>query len=292
MKIDTVIVGDCLDVMAEMPDRCIDLIVTSPHYNCRKPYSDFQDEMAWGQWYGFMELFLVESLRVMRDGAVMAFNLPGVIRWQRNHAFKHTWQDFDPEYLTHVGGQQRVKGKGRIEPIGFWAFNAMNHAGFKMRELVVWVKGTEENAICSDYRMGCDSDPYMRPCHEFILLGSKGRWYHDGGTGRRGKEAVPFIDFTKNVWHIPTVSTNRHPAPFPEEIPTRLIHLFIHRANTQDLPEPIVADFFIGSGTTAIAALKLGCHFYGCDISPESVKLANERIAKARLEMAQLALEM
>jgi len=290
MKLDTIVCGDCLDVMAEMPTNSVDLIVTSPHYNCRKSYGNFQDEMPWGQWYGFMEILLIESLRVMRDGAVMALNLPGVIRWQRDHAFKYTWQDFDANYLTHVGSQQKVKGKGRIEPIGFWAFNAMSHVGFKMREPIIWVKGTEENAICSDYRMGCDSDPYMRPCHEFILLGSKGRWYHDGGTGRRGKEAVPFIDYTKDTWHVPPNTNGSHPATFPEEIPLRLIRLFVHRANTQKLSSPLIFDPFMGSGTTAIAALKLGRHFYGCDISPEYVKLANERIAKARLEMAQMEL--
>ena len=125
-----------------------------------------------------------------------------------------------------------------------------------------------------------------------IILGSKERWYHDGGTGRRGAEAMPFELFTKDVWVIPGANSLQHPAPFPEEIPTRLIRLFVHRANTQDLPEPIVADFFMGEGTTAVAALKLGCHFYGCDINPEYVKLANERIARTRLEMAQMEMAL
>jgi len=50
----------------------------------------------------------------------------------------------------------------------------------------------------------------------------------------------------------------------------------------------LVFDPFMGSGTTAVAALKLGRHFYGCDINEDYVKLANERVEKARLEMAQL----
>jgi len=90
MELDTIVCGDCLDVMAEIPNECVDLIVTSPYYNCRKSYGGFQDEIPWGQWYGFMEMFLMKSLRIMRDGAVMALNLPSVIRWQRDHAFKHT----------------------------------------------------------------------------------------------------------------------------------------------------------------------------------------------------------
>ena len=83
----------------------------------------------------------------------------------------------------------------------------------------------------------------------------------------------------KDVWEIPQVVGNGHPATFPEELPIKILET----ANSQ-----IIFDPFIGSGTTAVAALKLGRHFYGCDINPEYVKLANERIAKARLEMAQM----
>jgi len=54
----------------------------------------------------------------------------------------------------------------------------------------------------------------------------------------------------------------------------------------------IIFDPFMGSGTTAVAALKLGRHFYGCDINPDYVKLANERIEKARLEMSQVKMKL
>jgi len=131
----------------------------------------------------------------------------------------------------------------------------------------------------------------MRPAHEIILLGSKGRWYHDGGTGRRGKEAVPFLEETKDVWFLPPVSAKEHPATFPLELPSRLIQLFVHRANTQDLPEPIVFDPFIGSGTTAVAADRLGRRFFGCDINPQYVKMSLDRIRQDRLKRSQLALE-
>jgi len=277
---NTIVVGDCLDIMAQMPKGCVDLVVTSPPYNCRMDYQQ-GDEVDWNQWYALLRCTIIECYRLLREGGVLALNIPGVIRWQRDHAYANTWQDYDPDYLTHRGSQGNVRGKGRIEPVGFYLFGLMLQAGYKMREPIIWVKGSEGQAICSDYRMGCDSDPYMRPCHEFILLGSKKRWYHDGGTGRRGAEAVPFIDYTKDVWHVPPIS-GEHPAPFPEEIPLRLIRLFVHRANTQDLPAPIIFDPFCGWGTTPLVADRLGWHWFACDISEEYVEMTLERLEKDR----------
>ena len=73
-----------------------------------------------------------------------------------------------------------------------------------------------------------------------------------------------------------------HPTQKPLYIIERLIEI---HSNQEDM----VFDPFVGSGTTAVAALKLGRHFYGCDINPEYVKMANERIEKARLGMSQLS---
>lgn len=285
---NSIICGDCLNVMRQMPDGCVDLVVTSPPYNCRMDYGVFNDQVPWQDWHHLIGSVLESCYRILREGGVMALNVPLVVRWQRDHAFRDTWSDYDSDYVTHVGNQHNQRGKGRIEPMGFRAFVQMELAGFKMREPIIWVKGSEGNAICSDYRMGCDSDPYMRPAHEIILLGSKGRWYHDGGTGRRGKEAVPFLEETKDVWFLSPVSTRNHPATFPVELPFRLIRLFIHRVNTQDLPTPIVFDPFMGSGTTAVAADRLGRKFFGCDISEEYVQLALGRLERDRLERSQL----
>lgn len=290
-ELDTIVCGDCLDVMAEMPDGCADLVVTSPPYNTRKDYG-ISDEIPWWDWYLFIQLVLRECYRILRSGGVLAINVLKEARWQRDHKFAYSWDDYDQDYITHRGKERNIRGKGRVEPVSHRIYSIMEQTGFKMRESIIWVKGSldkngEAQTISTNYQMGCDSDPYLRGTAEMILLGSKLRWYHDGGTGRRGAEAMPFDLFTKDVWIIPSASSSRHPAPFPEEIPKRLIRLFVHRANTRDLPEPLVFDPCMGMGTTAVAALKLGRHFYGCDINPEYVELANKRVEQARLEMAQ-----
>lgn len=263
-------------------DESVDLVITSPPYNTGKPYPGPGDERPWPEWYDFMSDIFLQCEAKLREGGVLAVVIPGVIKWQRDHKFAKTWWDYDANYLTHRGSQRNVRGKGRIEPVGFMLFDTMQQQGFKMREPIVWIKGSNGQAISSHYRMGCDSDPYLRGCYEFILLGSKGRWYHNGGTGRRGAEAVPFIDYTKDVWHIPPVS-GEHPAPFPKEIPLRLIRLFIHRANTQELPEPVVFDPFVGSGTTCHVAYELGVRSIGVDIVEEYLEMSKKRLLQGVL---------
>jgi DNA modification methylase len=271
--------GDCVEVMKTLESDSVGLFVFSPPYNCRKPYTTSKDEMPWDVYYLWMEDVLSECYRIMEKGGVIAVNVPTVIRWQAVHEYASSWSDYDPDYKSHRDGKQ-VLGKGRIEPIGIRLFGMMEAMGLKMREPIVWVKGSEGNAICSDYRMGCDSDPYMRPAHELILLGSKGQWFHRGGTGRRGREAVPFMDYTKDVWHISPDKSKKHPAPFPEELPTRVIQLFTHAKDA------VVCDPFMGKGTSGAAAVKLGRSFTGIELSPEYFQLAERHITDAQMVTA------
>ena len=263
---------DCLEGMKHIPNESVDLIVTSPPYNCRKDYGGtLVDEMPWKDYYVFMKEVIIECYRVLVSGGVIALNVPNVVRWQFNHKYKDSWGDFDPDYITHRNGEKCV-GKGRIEPLGYKLFFMMLDIDSHIREPITWVKGSEGNAICSDYRMGCDSDPYLRPSHELILLGSKDKWFHRGGTGRRGKTAVPFMDYTKDVWHISSSRDKNHPATFPIEIPLRLIKLFVHAKDV------IILDPFMGSGTTAIACKQLNHNFIGFEINPDYCDIIRKKL--------------
>jgi DNA modification methylase len=86
-----------------------------------------------------------------------------------------------------------------------------------------------------------------------------------------------FLEFTKSVWEIPSESARKvgHPAPFPVDLPYRLIQLYT-------FSEEIVLDPFMGSGQTALAALKAGRHFVGYEISGEYVELASSRIQNSK----------
>ncbi len=83
-----------------------------------------------------------------------------------------------------------------------------------------------------------------------------------------------FLDWTKTIWQMNAESARRigHPAPFPLELPHRLIQLYSFETD-------VVLDPFMGSGTTAVAALRSGRKFIGYEIVEEYVALARKRIA-------------
>jgi site-specific DNA-methyltransferase (adenine-specific) len=92
------------------------------------------------------------------------------------------------------------------------------------------------------------------------------------------------MEATTDVWEIPPESANRvgHPAPFPVDLPKRLIHLYTYYGD-------LVLDPFMGSGTTAIAALRTERHFVGYDTDEEYVARARERVRAERERIEQVA---
>jgi site-specific DNA-methyltransferase (adenine-specific) len=83
------------------------------------------------------------------------------------------------------------------------------------------------------------------------------------------------MEWTKSVWQMNTESARRvnHPAPFPVELPRRLIQLYTFAGD-------VVLDPFMGSGATAIAALDAGRRYVGYELNPEYAQIAEERIAQ------------
>lgn len=259
MELNTIVCGDCLDVMADMQSQCVDLAVTSPPFNIGFDYGVYKDRLSWPEYYYWIAKVLKALFRITRPGGVLAWNIPMEIRRPKSNP----------------------KLNRRIEPFFVKTHELCLDAGYLYRQSVVWVKGSEGNAIGNSSFRGSDSDPFLRDCFEMIWLGSKERYYHDGGTGQMGYTAVPLDESTKNVWWLPNSRSGRLPT-FPLKLVSRLIERFMHRKGG------IAFDPFMGSGTTAIAALKLGRHFYGCDINQSYVDLANKRIEKTKLEMAQM----
>jgi DNA modification methylase len=116
----------------------------------------------------------------------------------------------------------------------------------------------------------------LRDVHEYILIFSKDSYRRAPPEKRENTiEKEQFLEYTKSVWTFPAVSAKKigHPAPFPEELPARLIQLFTYAGE-------IVLDPFIGSGQTAIAALNNGRNYIGYEIDSDYIKLAEERIAR------------
>lgn len=265
----------CLPYMQRLPSRCLDLIVTSPPYNIRIDCGEeVCDELPWPQYYAWMNNVIAECYRLLRTGGTLALIVPAFVRWQRDHAHGNTWEDYDASFSTnHSQRKDKVYGKGRIERVGMKLSDLMLELSPYQREMIVWVKAAAGIPVAKTHQMGSDSDPHFRPVSELILLGSKDRWYHRGGTGRRGDGVLPYKDWLKDAWLIPPANSNEgHPAPFPIEIPRRLIAIFTH---TDDA---IIFDPFSGRGTTQEAAAEAGLPWLGCDAVEKWAKSSTERL--------------
>ena len=148
--------------------------------------------------------------------------------------------------------------------------------GYLMRGEIIWNKSASAGVSCAWGSWRSPSNPVLRDTHEYITVYSKGDFSRKniGGKATIGRD--DFLEWTKSVWNMPAESAKRvnHPAPFPVDLPRRLIHLYTYYND-------IVLDPFVGSGTTAIACLDARRRYIGYDTSEEYVKIAIQRINNA-----------
>jgi DNA modification methylase len=140
---------------------------------------------------------------------------------------------------------------------------------------IIWNKASSASPSTAWGSWLSAGNPVLRDIHEYILIFSKESFSRRRGHKEDTINKEDFLEWTKSVWTFPAVSAKSigHPAPFPEELPHRLIQLYTYKGD-------VVLDPFIGSGQTAIAALKAARHYIGYDTNEEYVKLAEKRIRK------------
>ena len=160
-----------------------------------------------------------------------------------------------------------------------------------LRGEVIWKKADGAAGNCAWGSFRSAANPVLRDITERVIIASKGRFDRARSTAQRRVESLPhenslsndeFMDATLDVWEIPPESARRvnHPAPFPIELPERLIHLYTYKND-------LVLDPFMGSGTTLVAAARQGRRYAGYDLDPQYVNIAASRVADelARLEV-------
>ena len=244
MRCDVIYCGDSRH-MAQVEDGSVQLIVTSPPYNVGKPYGEHDDEMPLEKYLAFLGGVWQECRRVLCKGGRIAIN------------------------VANTGRQPYI-------PLNALIARQMLELGLFMRGEIVWDKGPSVGVSTAWGSFARASNPVLRDVHEYILVFCKDSFQLKGGAGQEsGIANQDFVDWTRSIWQFPTESARRvgHPAPFPEELPRRLILLY---TNEEDL----VLDPFVGSGTTALAAKKLGRHYIGYDISKEYCHLARRRLSE------------
>lgn len=241
--LNTIIASSC-ENMKDIPNNSLHLMITSPPYNVSKEYDN---DLSLNEYLNLLKNCFTETYRVLVDGGRACINIANI-------------------------------GRKPYIPLSDYVSKIMIEIGFNMRGEIIWNKSAGAGISTAWGSFQSASNPILRDVHEYILIFSKGNYKRERDKEEKElrKDNITkeeFIEWTKSVWTMNTESAKRigHPAPFPEELPNRLIKLF---SFTND----IVIDPFMGSGTTAIAAIKNNRNFVGYEINEEYINLANNRI--------------
>lgn len=228
--------------MGDLPDSSVHLMVTSPPYNVGK---DYDEDLSLGEYLEMLKRVWREVFRVLVPGGRACINVANL-------------------------------GRKPYIPLHAFMVRDLLDLNFLMRGEIIWDKGASSSSSTAWGSWQSASNPTLRDAHEYILVFSKGSYRRERIEGRRDTiTKEEFLEFTKSVWAFAAESARKvgHPAPFPVELPYRLIQLYTFEGE-------VVLDPFMGSGQTALAALKAGRHYVGYETNPDYVRHAEQRIAK------------
>ena len=232
--------------MGELPDNSVHLMVTSPPYNVGKEYDE---NLTLQEYREFLKQVWEEVYRTLVPGGRACINIANL-------------------------------GRKPYIPLHAFIVDDMLDLGFLMRGEIIWNKATSSSPSTAWGSWLSAANPTLRDIHEYILVFSKGMFRRRNASRRRSTiSRKEFLDFTKSVWSFPAEPAHAvgHPAPFPVELPYRLIQLYTFEGE-------VILDPFIGSGQAAIAAIKTNRHYVGYEINEEYVKLAERRIKEFLLQ--------
>jgi site-specific DNA-methyltransferase (adenine-specific) len=226
--------------MDELPDSSVHLMITSPPYNASKEYDQ---DLSLEEYLHMLEKVWRETYRVLVPGGRACINTANL-------------------------------GRKPYIPLHMYVIETMIALGFLMRGEIIWDKGSSASQSTAWGSWQSASNPVLRDVHEYILVFSKQSFKRAQGDKINTIQRDQFLEWTKSVWDFPAVSAKKigHPAPFPEELPHRLIQLYSYQGD-------VVLDPFAGSGTTCLVAAADKRHYIGYEIDPSYVELARERIS-------------
>ena len=253
-ELDVIHVGDSRDMTA-VPDASVALVVTSPPYFAGKEYETALGEgHVPGDYLDYLAMLrdvLAECVRTLEPGGRLAVNVANLGR--------RPYRSLAADVTTILQDDLRLLLRGEV----------------------VWQKQRGASGSCAWGSYQSPANPVLRDTTERVIIASKGRFDRVGrgsaATGEPGIATIPgdeFMEATLDVWEIPAESATRvgHPAPFPVALVERCIQLLTYRGD-------VVLDPFMGSGTTAVAAVNTGRRYVGYDTDAGYVRQARERIA-------------
>jgi DNA modification methylase len=261
--IDDVFHGDAR-LMKDVEDNSVALVVTSPPYFAGKEYEAALGEgLIPGTYFEYLKMLedvFAECVRTLEPGGRIAVNVANLGR--------RPYRSLSADVIDILQNRLRLLLRGEV----------------------IWWKARGAAGSCAWGSFQRPANPVLRDLTERVIIASKGRFDRALNARQRQKKQLPsetsifrdeFMEATTDVWEIPPESATRvgHPAPFPVELPERLIHLYTYRGD-------LVLDPFMGSGTTGVAALRTERHYVGYDTDADYVDDAKRRLAKERERLA------
>jgi modification methylase len=233
--------GDCLEVMKTLKTESVECVITSPPYpGVSNMWGELYKDENFHKAHEFLDQVWDECLRLLRPGCKLIINIANTKRrpYLTNVARVHWW------------AKNKVEAKGEI----IW------NKGFGQ-------SGTAWGSFCSP------SDPTLEDQHEYILVFRKFGKRHTP----KSFDKIDFKEFRawrNSMWNIPPAKASviGHIAPFPLQIPLRLITLYTFKGET-------VLDPFSGSGTTGEACIKLSRNYIGIEQERKYCDLTRKRWA-------------
>ncbi|MGH9170985.1 MAG: DNA methyltransferase [Acidimicrobiales bacterium] len=253
-----VVCGDSRD-MAAVADGTVALVVTSPPYFAGKQYEEELDrEGIPSSYIEYLELLrdvFTECKRTLEPGGRIAVNVANLGR--------RPYRSLSSDVIRILQDDLHLLLRGEL----------------------IWRKAEGASGSCAWGSFKKAANPVLRDVTERVVVASKGRFDRALPAAERRARGLPyqstlstdeFMSATLDVWDIPPESARRvgHPAPFPVELPERLIHLYTYAGD-------LVLDPFMGAGATLVAAAKLGRRYVGYDLDATYAEVARQRVAAA-----------
>ncbi|MFH1771841.1 MAG: site-specific DNA-methyltransferase [Candidatus Omnitrophota bacterium] len=230
------------EAMSELPKNSVHLMVTSPPYNVGK---DYDDNLSLKEYRELLKKVFKETYRVLVPGGRVCINIANL-------------------------------GRKPYIPLHSFIIEDMHDIGFLMRGEILWDKGSSASSSTAWGSWLKANNPVLRDVHEYILIFCKETFslrnlYKKKSTISKEE----FLEYTKSVWHFSAERASKvgHPAPFPVDLPYRLIQLYTFE-------EDVVLDPFAGSGTVCIAALKTKRKYVAYDIDKKYCELIEHRVKR------------
>lgn len=242
---------DLIEGFKKIDDNSIDLLMTSPPYNCGIEYDSYNDSRPWEEYLEWCEQWLIEAKRVLKPDGRFAIN-----------------------HLVEMGLPAHGKKNGiRVSP-QIELHKILTKLDLTVVAQPMWADLTRSTLTSWGSWMSA-SAPYIYNPMEVILIGYKSQWKKERPKDNPGVNTISKEDFMKGVggvWSIQPETQGLTVANFPVELPKLCIELLTFK-------DDVVLDIFMGSGTTAIACLETERKYIGFEISESYCKIAEERIA-------------